>query len=396
MEYNLTSNPFPSDAGVVKDGTLWADRIELKKKLVGLIDRTRTSRNSSVALLFGGYGQGKTHTLRHVESLLQDDKDVKAIYVPNMGRSLLDLYRSTIQAVGPDTIIKYAREFSGVVHVKYVRRILDQHEDKIISDNDFPNYVTNASLLRSELRKTIRELAGQYFPDFATVMIELCDPSTEETAWKWLAAQRVSFTELRELQVGTMIGDEATAVKAFKTLIDVLKWIKYETTYLLIDEGEGLTTLDTDESLGYTNLLRELIDLCPTGLVMIIACSAELAADFLHVAHQAFTSRIPLANRFELPSLSEVETTEFIKDYLKQARVISVQSQSNKDLLKPFEEKAVEAIFRNTKGVVRNLISACYQLIVNAAEEQRPSIDAGFCESFFKEFPVTSRQQAEK
>jgi type II secretory pathway predicted ATPase ExeA len=380
-EYNLTANPFPSDIGVPPaEVILWADRSEVKSRVLRLINSSISDRKSNLFLVVGKYGQGKTHTLRYFETYVNSEKmaDATAIFISGPGNNFVDLYRKFVSALGRDRILQHAKEFSGSIFLAYVKKLISDVEKGVLNSADFPFYVTTQELVRSNVRGMLREMAGSDLPDFASVLIQLPDKSKEELAWKWLTARKMSASELRDtLAVASGIETEEDAVRAIKALLDILHQIGFKMVFLFIDEMEYLELqLDEKARQLYTSHLRELVDNNPDGLGIFLSCAAESERDFKTTSDQAFISRMPRSNEILLDNLSQSDMKHFIMDYLDQAR-ISLKSKDDNERLRPFDESSLAEIFkRSDSGDMRSVVRLCSILLDEGRVMSLKPIDA--------------------
>jgi Cdc6-like AAA superfamily ATPase len=383
--YNLSVNPFPSEIGVPPEiVSFWADRIDVHDRVVRLINSSLVHRKSNLFMLFGTYGQGKTHTLRYLDWYISSKKkqDAIGIYLDNPGASMRDFYRKLVIKIGRDQVLQYANEFSGSIFLAYVKKLINDVENKrVLTRAEFPSHVTNQDLVRSNVRRTLREIAGPEFPEFASVLIQLPDREKEEIAWKWLTAGDMSAAELRvTLQVPMGIETDEDAVKATKALLTILHGVGYAMVFIFADEMESLITRLTDKDRqNYTASLRDIVDLNPEGLCIFMSCSAENERDFKTASDAALISRIPSSNEIMLRNLSENEMKEFIAAFLEQVRVPTSKSKGEIDAekLRPFTSDSIPEIYRLTQnGNARKVVRICRTLIDEGAALSLDAIDA--------------------
>jgi len=384
-DYNLTSNPFPSLLGIPSsEVSLWADRKEILEKLERIISSTISSNLSNVVLIFGKYGQGKTHTLRYIKTHINSERkdEAIAIYIPTPGNSFIEFYRNIIMEIGRDTILQYAKEFAGSIYFTYAKRLISDVNKGILSRSDFPFHLTNPEIVRSNIRRVLREIAGTDLPDFPAVIIQLPDKSKEEIAWKWLCAHRMSLSELRQLEVTTSIDSDSVAVSALTSLINILHQIGYEVVFILVDELEiFVEQLDEKSRRTFTSHLRDFIDRNPEGLCLFFACAAEVERELKTAVIPALISRIPPGNEVTLENLSKEEVIQFIIDYLDTSRITEPRAKNSKKLfieqLKPFKPDAIPKILEHSGGDIRKIMRICRTLIEEALILGKNEIDGG-------------------
>lgn len=367
-DYNLSSNPFPGGAGVpLTDVSFFANKKEFEEKIKSLINETVDNKKSSVYIIFGRYGCGKTHTLRYMRHLITETrKDAEAIYINNPGIKFLDLYRSTINEIGKDRLLDYAKEFAGKVHLRYARDLVQRTDNGEIALEELPSFF-NKDTVRSETRRIMRVVTRDEFPEFAHVLVHLPDKELEEDAWQFLSAQTRRWSHhLSTFEVGRFINDDEPAVSAFTALLRIMHEIGKEMIFLLIDEVEDLIPEGAGQiPLGtYTRNLRRLLDRNPEGLCIVLACSDDVKGKFDEHIHSAFKERVPTSNILDLKVLeSKEEVVQFIKDYLDTARITSTDNKPLEKQVHPFEVETVEEILNKTSGVPREIVQLCSRLI---------------------------------
>jgi hypothetical protein len=380
--YNLTANPFPSDIGVPPtEVILWADRSDVKSRILRMIDTSVADRKSNVFLVIGTLGQGKTHTLRFLETYVNSKRkgEAIAIFISGPGSNFVELYRKFVTTLGRDRILQYAKEFSGSIFLAYMKKLISDVDKGVLSPSEFPFYVVTEELVRSNVRRILREMAGSELPDFASVLIQLPDKSKEELAWKWLTARKMAASELRDtLAVTSGIETDDDAVKATKAILDMLHQIGFKMVFLFIDELEYLILqLDEKTRQLYTSYLRELIDRNPEGFSMFLSCTAESEKDFKTTSDQALISRIPRSNEILLEKLSQTDTKRFIVDYLDQARITEPKSKEDASALEPFDESSIAEIHkRSDNGDLRKVVRICSTLLDEGLAMSLKPIDA--------------------
>ena len=367
-EYNLSSNPFPIGAGVPPtDVNFFANKKEFRERIERLVRETIDNKKSSVYILFGKYGCGKTHTLRYLKHFITENyQDADAIYINNPGNSFLDLYRSVINEIGKDTLLGYAKEFAGKVHLHYARQLVQRADNGEITLDELPSFFQKETV-RSETRRIMRTITRDEFPEFAHVLVYLPDKEKEEAAWQFLSAQTSRWSHhLRTFEIGRFISNDEMATSAFTALLRIMHEIGKKMIFLLIDEVEDLIPEEAREiRLGtYTKNLRRLLDKNPEGLCLILACSDEVKSKYDQYVHSAFKERTPTSNIFDLTVLENVEeVVQFIKDYLNTARIISTEDKSLEEQIHPFELETIKEIFNKTGGLQREIVRLCSRLI---------------------------------
>jgi hypothetical protein len=206
--------------------------------------------------------------------------------------------------------------------------------------------------------------------DFLVVFLQLTMEETGLLAWRWLNGDPTYSEQRRELGIVTPIDTDDRALQAFICLRKILMILNYRLVCLLLDEFESIEMLIPQKRQALLNSIRHLIDLSPTGLSLIIACTPETWANIIREYH-AFSERI--FKEVLLRPLNEQNINQFIKEYLRNNRV------DNKDVLRrvleekkihvedlelyPFTEDALKHILQLSQGNIRRTLSLCNMAI---------------------------------
>ena len=101
----LRSNPFPATAIPCDEPLTTADRQAVIRRFTDVLSSLVTDRSSSVTVLLGDYGAGKSHLLKLFKvsvnkELLASDTPILAIYGKSPGKSMRDLFLYLIDDIG--------------------------------------------------------------------------------------------------------------------------------------------------------------------------------------------------------------------------------------------------------------------------------------------------------
>jgi len=96
----LRNNPFPYTGVPENAPEVYYDQVEVINAVNNLLDIIISTGKSNHLIITGAYGNGKSHTLRYIQSeitTLSANHEVKVCvgYVSQPGESFLDIYRSS-------------------------------------------------------------------------------------------------------------------------------------------------------------------------------------------------------------------------------------------------------------------------------------------------------------
>jgi len=366
--FYLRGNPFPY-AGIPEENPKFcADR---EKELASVSETILASldEHSTHLALLGGYGNGKTHLLKFVRSevnrQLNGNGNPKALasFVITPGQSLVDVYRNFMQDLGRDFFLDRAWEFVGTIANKEVERrrkafqTLGREAKKKIKNDPktIREYVEKGTILLSSLTKACREklLSIVKSVDVANAFLQLIAEETTLLAWKWISGEPTIHEQRKEIGIVSPISTDDKALNVFLDVKAILKELGYLVLCLLIDEFENVETLFPQQKQRFLNSIRNLIDLNPTGLCLIISCTPEVWKNIVKEYH-AFSERI--FREIVLRPLNETTLRNLITEYIQRNRTIR---NDNIGQLHPFSDDSIRSLLELSQGNIRRALSVC-------------------------------------
>lgn len=367
-QLGLTANPFPYAGIPDAEPDIYVGQESVIKTINSVISGTITTGKSSHMILTGSYGNGKSHTLKYLQSKVRklDYENVKPIaaYVTQPGEVFLDIYRECIYDLGADLMKNVSRQYLGMVCFDlYTEGMIDE----IIEPGGGWKAIETGRVLLSDIvpQALIRLNRSIKFPDFSRAFLNLAYEENSITSWEWLCGEAIEYTRRRELKLTTNIGNRH-AQRAFLALKTVLQETGYSPFLLFIDEFEYIESLPGKAKQQMLNSVRHLIDTIPTGLTLIIACAPEIWETMLAEYH-AFSERI--AYEVNLRPLMQENVQILVASYLNRCREIP------SDSIEPFSESGLLTAFEHGNGNARRIITICSRAIDNAVEVNSPIID---------------------
>jgi len=176
-----------------------------------------TLGGKEVMTIIGGYGMGKTHTLKYIETLAKG-RGFKAIYVQSPGKSFMEFYASVVE-----NLLNEVLSLKDSVSDPALRKALE-----LLQDTDNAIYV-KGWLLGYSIPPKVRYKLG-------------------------------------------LIGS-LKEINAVNFLVEMLKLVTSsgKAVAILLDEVEALLSLPKNARYSYTEYLRELIDGMPRGVALVMA-----------------------------------------------------------------------------------------------------------------------------
>jgi hypothetical protein len=405
--YYLTKNPFPS-AGVPEDEPPYC--ISREREVEAILRCLKSSCSSSTHIsIVAGYGNGKTHLLKYIkkETVKQAGKSasgkVLVGYIACSGSSFRDIYRSFMYDLGYDFFYDLAWQLLGYTALKLIekkdegfteesKKVLDCLKRDLLNVREL---VDDGTIVLSTVVKEAKE---EFLPiikwqDFLVAFLQLTMEETGLLAWRWLNGDPTFSEQRRELGIVAPMDSDDRALQMFISIRKLLKILGYPLVCLLLDEFESIEMLIPQKKQLLLNSIRHLIDLSPTGLSLIIACTPETWTDVIREYH-AFSERI--FKEMPLRPLTDQNIGQFIKAYLQNSRetnggslerMLREKKMSVVDPeLYPFTSEALKLILQTSQGNIRRTLSLCSMIIDASCFSRISLIDKVTLERLIDEF----------
>jgi len=355
-KYNLKKNPFPN-VGVPDDSvSVYADRENELKIIENAIVGTAQGSSSHVVIV-GSYGNGKTATLKFIKVQIEKQlSNTISVYLSYPGDTFLEFYRNLMYELGIDKIECFVWSF-----LEFVNK-----------ETDLKQKIEIGEVLITDIIEKGKEFLYNHlrYMDFATAFLKLTLDGSKFLSWKYLCGEPIVYEQRRELDVVTLIDTDEKALRAFMALKSILSLMGYEMICILVDELESIELLHPTKKQKVLNSIRRLIDLNPSGLCLIIACTPEAWSSIISDYH-AFSERI--FREVILKPLDRAAVREFIKAYLKAYRT---DSDSRNPDIYPFTKDAIEQILIAAQGNLRRVLMICNRAIQRGCEAGFPLLTA--------------------
>ena len=402
----LTRNPFPA-IGVPGDTIPYTvDREASKKRFKDVVTvlqnpQENTSNTSTITVLVGDYGSGKSHLLKLFKQsvntlLLPQRPGTIAIYIKSPGEDFLDFYQKFIEDIGRSFLESYSNQI--------IRKYFEDKPQKVASfihDSDIKKqflqgkYSIESVIQKSQRNNLFQEIRNDYFgsvgsSDLVFAFLNLSAPEYSSKAWLWFHGGKVD-KEKEVLKIESSISDQEIAFLIFKDMFKLLKAIEIPSCVLLIDELERITLIHPTKKARYQDLLRELIDEFPNGLCLYFAI-APLQWQELTKEATALVRRLA-GNWYKLDTFDKDLTKQLIETYLNSARVKNYHSQMLKEKYRecepslcPFTNSSIDSIQTISKGSISTVLTMCRDLLDELWDKRETTsvISAEFVEKMYK------------
>lgn len=373
----LKQNPFPLSLIPSEIPIFTADRDKEREHFEKILGDLIDHDESSITVLKGDYGSGKTHLLRTLKNfinsnLLNHDNGVLAIYVRSPGRTIADFYREVIEDLGRARLESFALK----ILKDYLEKNLENSKKYIYDDNLKDDPIKK---LTSDKDKFIEGIMiHDMFDDLSIKMFRnlknneplmallylLLDSSISTHAWKWLLGIKLSREDLKRMPMLKNIENDG-AYNIFKNLIDIFSTTGIKHTVILVDEFEKLSLLPSNVRNSYQDDLRHLIDDFPTNMCITFAIT-PFYWDVLIKESTALIRRIS-SHELVLEFFKEQQMKDLIKQYLEYSRMTNMPNHDRihdcQNKLYPFSDEALSKIFTITGGSSSKILELCRKCI---------------------------------
>jgi len=371
----LKINPFPSTAVPEEVPLITVDRERIIRHFQDTVAHLFHDGGSTVTVLVGGYGSGKSHMLRVFKhsvnsQLLHLEESMLAVYIRSPGRNILDFFFNLIEDIGRSMLTDYSRNVIKEYLVRNWKEYKRHFYDNEILQKFEENEIEIDQLLRvSRIYDLMSEIRSEHFSnirssDLISAFLFLSHPDYSSIAWRWFLGEKLSREEKKSIMVDTLITDVKEAYAVLKQFINLLHSLGIKSLVLLIDELEKIMLIPGLLRSQYQDDLRHLIDDHPKGVGFFFAIAA---AQWEALSREPTALQRRLAgNIFVLDKFDEERVKNLIRGYIGLNRTNDFSEEKAKirfpqcppDLC-PFTEESVNVIYEKTEGIVSSVIILC-------------------------------------
>jgi type II secretory pathway predicted ATPase ExeA len=384
-------NPFPSTAVPSEVPLTTADRKPVLKRFTEVLSVLYNDQSSSVTVLLGDYGTGKSHLLKLFkasvnEKLLSSEKPILAAYVKSPGRNIREMFLNVVDDIGRDLLAKLAEKYVYeylTTRGKQQAHLIRGKSVNLKGPEQINEYLKNATSL--DLMKEIgSSLEIVKNPDLVRAFLALALPRPDlaSYAWRWLLGSPLSKNERYLLNIDTTVDDSHIAEQVFIAFTKLLHVVGIVGIVILVDELEAISLIVGISKGVYQDEIRHLIDSNPTGMALFFAITPTEWSKLTQTP-SALERRLA-GSVFDLAPFERNDVHELIEKYLHMARTEDFRD-SGKQRIFPFTEESIEAIFAKTKGIPSKVVQLCRLCIETLATCHGDAIDPQMVERVISE-----------
>jgi hypothetical protein len=363
-----------------RSSEVWADRKRVLSDLNSLAKDTEEKDRSSICIVWGYVGAGKSHSLFHLKGLTEKKTDSLFIIspMPKEIKKYADLYQYAF--LKPLSFFILSR-IAGDVWSKLSEGLGPRNE--LVTLEKISNEIAGGWI---DFAQAIANL-GRIVSMTGSIRNPIC-LSVEA----WLSGARLSRSELRSLGISNYLKEETDFVRATSSIIRLLTYRKngcpgYKTIFWVLDDAHYLATLKTSPK-AFNQIqqgLRDTFDGCPNNLCIILSFAARDASKLDELLVEDLTSRV--SRRIHIPPLNDEEAFEFTLDLINSK---DFKKDGNKDVYFPYSKEAIQRIIQlckeRTDCTPRNLMKVFEDVTIAAENEIYPNrIEVDFVLNLIKD-----------
>ena len=266
-------------------------RHELNNTLLAMLRRSFRTGSPPKLVLYGDWGIGKTHTMRHMEYVIANDPnfDASVVFV-----ELPDIVsRSTFQVAHAASL--------DAIGLDVVRSWLLKHQ--ALHPNDARELIQEATQ-SSDVALSFGNL--------------LAVGDAGRISWDWLRGIQLSSAEARLVGLSTVLGQSALLVRVLELLGSLSLEVDGKTVVLMLDEATKLGAVANNDAVNHwTNAFKTLADPLNRDLGFIVSGSWIDPDDMaLPLQDVQVHSRFGEHNYIRLNNLDRPEIVTFVRALL--------------------------------------------------------------------------------
>lgn len=368
---DLKFNPFPP-AGIPRLLLPPLDD-EIKKTISMFIRSTYFARGKkgeyAGLTIIGDYGNGKTHLMRYIQSLLNklneeiNEFSVITCFVDRPEDSPQRVVHRIVEEMGADSIRKhiwmiligeFQKDPKGFYRRFGLQETLFKDTEKLFEEPVVSNYLKFLDIFHKTggdpklLQENAREIVRNRVVRDGTLADRYLDlifsGKKADTSWDILAGY-ISSRDMPSKQV-----------KFLSSIVKILHKEGFRQLYVFVDEFEDVSELKGVKLTNYLQTLNTLINQQRNWALIV-----SLTRDALIKIRE---ESVPLYDRLttykvELQPLDKEKSIELVMNYLK----ISVTEGIKPSVTALFSEKSLDKILRISKGNYRSFIELAHKAI---------------------------------
>lgn len=287
--------PDHRDFSIQTDGDrrLFFARHEIDNVLKKRLNRSFRTQNPPKMVLYGDWGAGKTHTMRHLQYVIEVQADYSAavifVELPDITRkaTFQVAHSALLDAVGID------RAKNWLMHYQ------SKHQEKT--------------------RQCIQEFTQS--GDIAIAFSNLLGfGDASRISWDWLRGLKLNAADARMAGLPPELVQSGHFVKVLQMVGQLSLVADRNMLVFMLDEATKLDSVsDSDSVSHWTNAFKLLADDSTNEVGLIISISVVATDEIAEPLHdQQVMSRFGRSNYVRLDNLDEEETRDFIGDLVRE------------------------------------------------------------------------------
>lgn len=343
----LTSWPFRiiPDAEFCK---VWANRENLYKIWEEKFNYVIRRKLSTIYLIWGYYGAGKTHGLLHFKwKLFEKERAAFVVYheFPKTARKFLDIYK----------------EFTKNMDFQEFCKVLERVYLKILKNEKNPLTFLNKHITSS-------------WNTLSKIFLMLGQSKNVELAERWIKCEKVSLFDLKKVGISERIEESTDAIRTLAGIVRATTFMNekletYKAVFWMIDECQALQKIYYRGAEEIKANLTSVFNACPNNFCLTLAFKSDSPATIQQVLSEDMLKRLSLESVIHVPAFKSVsEAKKFVLDLLSKFRT----KTKVPDEFFPFSEDAIDVtisfIAKKTNEITPRDLMVYFNKILDTAD----------------------------
>jgi Cdc6-like AAA superfamily ATPase len=354
--------------------SLFFARNQLNEQLQALLRKSFRTGNPPKFVLFGDWGTGKTHTMRHIEYVIRTHSDYNGypVFVDMPDIRSKDNFQAAYAV------------FLDALGLNLVRNWMLQYQSKH----------------QSKAMDTIQHVTQS--EDIAKAFMSLFSfGDTMRISWDWLRGLQLSAADARNAGLPPALSQSNQQVSVLRMLGRLSVDVEDKLLIFMLDEADKLRSVTNSDAIAHwVNAFRMLADKQTKEVGLIV--SASFRDDDMHpaLADEQVKTRFGERNYIQLQNFGNEEAVQFVSDLLenwtdpnKRAALLDkYDAERNAEPINsrsfPFTEKAfkrfIDYVLRNGGITTPRDIQHAIDAILNTAiDDKRHILSRKYLDSLF-------------
>jgi Cdc6-like AAA superfamily ATPase len=273
------------------DAELMFARTQLNEQLQSILRKSFRTGNPPKFVLYGDWGVGKTHTMRHIEYVVETNSDFKAqivfVELPDITS------KASFQVAHAALLDSLGLERAKLWMVQFQTRHQSETQELI-----------HRQTQSGDIARAFLMLPGY--------------GETARTSWDWLRGVSLSSTEARNAGLPVLLDQSNQLVNVLRMLGRLSTEIDDKQLIFMLDEATKLVNVTAGDSINHwLNAFKILSDNLTKEVGFIISASFRETDDMPNMlADPQVMTRFGESHYIQLLNFGEEETGEFLRELL--------------------------------------------------------------------------------